>query len=172
MVETNISSQNINIDSPLAKKSLWKTALEWLPYPIATAVGYYAFDIEVRKGIYRNIAKHGYFNDLQAERNTPYKAVLNRGAIDGKSVAPELHELQETYRNAVGERFRTKLGMKGMRDYWQGLERNQKITSLVMGATVTSIILGAAFLIKENDKIQEAFDNMTRRRKEKEQNEI
>ena len=71
----------------------------------------------------------------------------------------------------ISDHFKNKFGMKGMRDYWIGLERNQKISALVMGATVTSIVLGAAFLIKENEKIQATFDKMAKRKKEESQNE-
>lgn len=139
------------------QKSWLKTAFEWLPYPVAAAIGYYSFDVEVKKSIYRNVAKHGYFNDMQTIRNRDYEAVLQRGAQDGKSIANELHTIEEKYRDVVHTTFRDKLGMTGMKDYWQGIQRNQKISALVMGATVTSIIVGAVLLIKENEKLRDAF---------------
>lgn len=170
MVENNTSSQSITNASqngePPEKRKWWATVLEWLPYPLAAALGYYAFDVEVRKSIYRNVAKHGFFNDLQKERNVPYEAILNKGADPGKSVAKELHNLEEKYRDEVASRFRNKLGMTNMVDYWQGIQRNQKISALVMGATVTSIVLGAAFLIKENEKLKAAFDRMARKKQD------
>jgi len=116
---------------PAKEKDTDDPMLTMLAYPVSAAAGYLAAETQVHRGVFDNLANHGEaFADLKKNRHNFYGQAL-RGHKAGKitSMAPAMAKIETDYRAAVKERFK-ELGMPGMRQYWQGLQRTQKVETL------------------------------------------
>lgn len=142
-----LSSPTENAPAKPPKSDPVDTLLHVGSIPAALVPGYFATEISIRRGAYKNLARHGLFNPEQAERNKEYTTIFERVA-KGEAINPaaEFKWSEGKYRALVKNKFES-MGLHGLSDYWKILARNQKLDALVLGATVSGIALGATLAV-------------------------
>jgi ABC-type Fe3+/spermidine/putrescine transport system ATPase subunit len=126
-----------HITSPVAR------LMQVVAYPAAAVIAYFIGQTNIRSNAYKNLARHGMFNDLQKdERNAILKMAASIKADPTIQGATELEKIHESYRTAVKGRFES-LNIRTMREQWRGLHRNQKIEAMAFAASTAGIVLGA-----------------------------
>ena len=162
------------------KRGWVKRVVDLLPYAAALALGGAMLDVMMRRSVYANSAKKHLFDDIQADRDKVYSAVRNhthpRMSNDTK-INPDGVLHPATIIEAVEEKFRKHvrqaytdpiekggLGYNHWGHYWKSQTRSQKIENSLAAVTVMSIVLGAAFELTSNRRLQEQLDELDRKR--------
>lgn len=127
-------------------------------YPVSIYTGYEAAASVIRNQIYKNIAGTGIF---EADKNTiktkPLGEVVNNPAHPLHTQLPDhLADLNDKYRVNVRNKFRT-MGFNNIGDYWKGLNRNQMVDAIVVGMTVTGIVLGSMLTVANSKGLLDYF---------------
>lgn len=140
------------------RESALLQGLQLIAYPTAIGGGLFATDLEIRKGAYRNFAKHGVFNELQQSRDKAYDAAIEAAKSNGhgERLPDSVKVIEHEYRIGVRDWFRGH-GMHSSMDYWKALTRNQKVEAFVMGSTVSGIAIGSILAITQSQKLADFF---------------
>lgn len=128
--------------------AVFENVLKIAAYPVSVISGYLVGDNYIRKGSYKNFARHGVFDDIQAQRKERFHTLLQE-LPSGKAignVSRTVQQIEKIYRADVKARFE-QMGLHGLPDYWKTLHRDQKIDTLVMSATAAGIAIGAMLTI-------------------------
>lgn len=140
-------------------------AIKIAAYPISVIAGYKATSTKIRKEIYKNFAQFGIFeNDKKLLKTDP----ILKGVADiehgEKFNFPDLHaKVSEGFRAHVGSKFE-KLGYHHIGDYWKALNKNQKTEAVVLGMTVTGILLGSMLYVADSKGLLEKLDRSERQK--------
>lgn len=141
--------------SPPKENTTARTLVNVGSYAVSGFSGYYTADINIRKSMYKNFATKGLFDDLQKARKAEYEVLFKTlEQNDNHHVADQVVEIEERYRIAVRNRFRT-MGLSDMQDYWKVLNRNQKIDTATTALTVAGVAIGALISVTHNQEIAE-----------------
>lgn len=125
-------------------------------YPIGLYAGYKVTDVQIRDEATKNLSHTGLYYDILHTRETQGEAlreelrVGNARSVD--EISKDLQAIENTFykdRTAILE----KAGVKTTSDYWAHLRASEKFGAVIQGATVSSIIIGAAILMTQSKGI-------------------
>lgn len=136
-------------DSPLANTI--RTGIKIAAWPFSAITAYFSSVTMIRNKIYKNIAQTGFFESSKKKIKTE---PLRRLFEESKEVAnPAIPDVMKEINHHYRENVRVMLesaGFCGMKDYWKGLNHNQRVEAGVFGITVGGIMLGAMLEIANN----------------------
>jgi len=133
-----------------SSKGETSSALTLLSYPVGLVTGFQAAKTWIGMGSYKNLAKQELFGDVQQNRTAQYRdAVQKQAAGQVVDMPAEARRIEQEYHEAVGRKFET-LGYRGIGDHWKGLQRRQRVESVMIGATVAGVTIGALLTILRN----------------------
>lgn len=135
-----------SLDEPPERSPVGK-AVSFASLPLAFLGAFKAAQIRIRRGLYKNLAVQGAFDDLQKERHEVYKQIT-KDCLDDKlpHIREEVIKLEEAYHDAVVDRVH-KLGYANLSDQFKSLKRNEKLDSILLFAGVSSVTIGALLTI-------------------------
>lgn len=140
--------------------STFSKVMSMLVFPISAIPGYLYSRILIRRGAYKNTAKHGVFEKARAKESADVQAIWNDSNC--LNTANEISVVQEEYRQAVKGIFEKK-GMKNVRHYWKCLHSNQKWEAVLQGLVVTGIGIGALFSVFQNRELAHRLEQLETR---------
>ncbi len=154
-------TEKTEVDSPIAQNvRLW---MKTLAYPLGIVTGYQSTASIIRNQLYKNVAVTGEFEAAKkAMKVEPLRQAVSNINHPMHHNLPELmSKLNEDYRTFVRHRFK-EMGLRNVGDYWQGLNRNQKIEAVVFGMTVTGIVIGSVITMADHRGMLESLTGQTK----------